>query len=245
MAGVDNDSEDGVPTQFERALLQLNIEPICATSPQAKGRVERLFQTLQDRLVKALRLAGIDDIDKANAWLPEYLAQHNQRFAVAQRNEADMHRPWLGGQDKLAGICALHHQRQLSAQLSCRFEGQLVQIEPGQMQAPKARAIVDIAQHRDGRLALSYRGQALRYKRYACDDHLSRSKLADAKTVGQRVDQAADKERKRLAGLAASIAHQDSQRRAGIYTTDSPANAPRTTAAGRCGLSPSRPAATV
>ena len=87
MAGVDNDSEDGVPTQFERALLQLNIEPICATSPQAKGRVERLFQTLQDRLVKALRLAGISDMDKANAWLPEYLAQHNQRFAVAQRNE--------------------------------------------------------------------------------------------------------------------------------------------------------------
>ena len=59
--------------------------------------MERLFLTLQDRLVKALRLAGISDIDKANAWLPEYPAQHNQRFAVAQRNEADMHRPWLGG----------------------------------------------------------------------------------------------------------------------------------------------------
>ena len=238
-----HDSEDGVPTQFERALLQLDIEPICAHSPQAKGRVERLFQTLQDRLVKALRLAGISDIDQANAWLPGYMAQHNQRFAVAPRNEADMHRPWLGGPNKLAGICALHHQRQLSAQLSCRFEGQVVQIEPGQMQAPKARAMVDIAQHRDGRLELSYRGQALRYKRYACNEHLSRSKLADAKTVDQRVDQAADKERKRLASLAASIAHQDSQRRAGIYTPDSPANAPRAAAAGRCVLRPSRPAA--
>ena len=238
-----HDSEDGVPTQFERALLQLDIEPICAHSPQAKGRVERLFQTLQDRLVKALRLAGISDIDQANAWLPGYMAQHNQRFAVAPRNEADMHRPWLGGPNKLAGICALHHQRQLSAQLSCRFEGQVVQIEPGQMQAPKARAMVDIAQHRDGRLELSYRGQALRYKRYACNEHLSRSKLADAKTVDQRVDQAADKERKRLASLAASIAHQDSQRRAGIYTPDSPANAPRAAAAGRCGLRPSQPAA--
>ena len=113
------------------------------------------------------------------------------------------------------------------------------------MQAPKARAIVDIAQHRDGRLALSYRGQALRYRRYACNEHLSRNKLADANTVGQRVDQAADKERKRLASLAASIAHQDSQRRAGIYAPDSPANAPRAAAAGRCGLRPSQPAAAV
>jgi len=237
-----HDSEDGVPTQFERALLQLDIEPICARSPQAKGRVERLFQTLQDRLVKALRLAGINDIDKANAWLPGYVEQHNQRFAVAPREQADMHRPWLGSAGQLASICALHHQRQLSAHLSCRFEGQVLQIEPGQMQAPKARAMVDIAQHRDGRLELSYRGQALRHKRYACNDHLSRTKLADAKTVGQRVDKAVDKERKRLASLAAGIAHQDSQRSAGIYTPDSPANAPRSASAGRSGLRPTRPA---
>ena len=237
-----HDAEDGVPTQFERALLQLDIEPICARSPQAKGRVERLFQTLQDRLVKALRLAGINDIDKANAWLPGYMEQHNQRFAVAPRQQADMHRPWLGSAGQLASICALHHQRQLSAQLSCRFEGQVVQIEPGQMQAPKARAMVDIAQHRDGRLELSYRGQALRYKRYACNDHLSRTKLADAKTVGQRVDQAVDKQRKRLASLAASIAHQDSQRSAGIYTPDSPGNAPRAAGAGRSRLRPAQPA---
>ena len=164
-----HDPEDGVPTQFERALLQLDIEPICANSPQAKGRVERLFQTLQDQLVKAMRLAGISDIDAANAWLPGYMAQHNQRFAVAPGRQADMHRPWLGGADKLASICALHPQRQLSAQLSCRLEGQVVQVEPGQMQAPKARAMVDIAQHRDGRLELSYRGQTLRHQRYACN----------------------------------------------------------------------------
>ena len=83
----------------------------------------------RDRLVKALRLAGISDIDAANAWLHGYMAQHNQRFAVAPKNNADMHRPWLGGADKLASICALHHQRQLSAQLSCRFEGQVLQVE--------------------------------------------------------------------------------------------------------------------
>ena len=237
-----HDSEDGVPTQFERALLQLDIEPICANSPQAKGRVERLFQTLQDRLVKALRLAGIADIDKANARQAQYQAEHNRRFAVTPKSQADMHRSWLGGAEQLASICALHHQRQLSAQLSCRFEGQVLQIEPGQPQAPKARAMVDIAQHRDGRLELSYCGHALRHKRYACCDHLSRGKTANAKTVGQRLDHAVDKERKRLATLAAAIAHQDSQRRAGILTPDSPANAPRAAGAGRYGLRPAQPA---
>ena len=197
---------------------------------------------MQDRLVKALRLAGTNDIDKANAWLPGYLGQHNQRFAVAPRQQADMHRPrsWAarGNWPASARTPPAPTQRQLSAQLSCRFEGQVLQIEPGQMQAPKARAMVDIAQHRDGRLELSFRGQALRHKRYACNDRLSRTKLADDKTVGQRVDKAVDKERKRLASLAASIAHQDSQRSAGIYTPNSPANAPRAASTGRCGLRP-------
>ena len=125
-----HNDEDGVPTQFERALLQLEIEPICARSPQAKGPVERLFQTLQDRLVKALRLAGINDLDKANAWLPGYIEQHNERFAVAPRQQAYMHRPWLGSAGQLARICAVHHQRQLRAQLSCRFEGQVLRKRP-------------------------------------------------------------------------------------------------------------------
>ena len=60
-----------MPTQFERAVGELNIESILAYSPQAKGRVERAFQTLQDRLVKALRLARISTIETANAWLPQ------------------------------------------------------------------------------------------------------------------------------------------------------------------------------
>lgn len=67
-----HDPEDPEPTQFERALGELNIESILAYSPQAKGRVERAFQTLQDRLVKALRLAAISTIEAANAWPPSW-----------------------------------------------------------------------------------------------------------------------------------------------------------------------------
>ena len=75
---------DGV-TQFGRALLALNIDIICANSPQAKGRVERAFGTLQNRMVKELRLAGVSSIAAANAWLPGFITAHNTRFGRALR----------------------------------------------------------------------------------------------------------------------------------------------------------------
>jgi transposase len=236
-----HDGEDPVPTQFERALLQLDIEPICAHTPQAKGRVERLFQTLQDRLVKAMRLAGISDIEHANAQLAGYLQEHNQRFAVAPRQAVDMHRPWGRSAQELQRICALHHQRSLSAQANCRFEGAILQLQAGQEHAPKGRARIDIAQYADGRLELSYRGHVLAHRAYACHDHLSRTKASDGKTVNPKVDALRDKERRRIARLVVGLAHQDAQRRAGIYTPDTPANAPHA-AAGRYGRRPSQPA---
>ena len=167
-----HDEEDGKPTQFERAALQLDIESICAHSPQAKGRVERLFQTLQDRMCKAMRLGAIQGLDAANAWLPGYIQQHNQRFAVAAREAANMHRPWMGTVAQLAAVCAVHHQRQLSAQLACRFQGQVLQLDAGQVHAPKASAIVHIAQYANGEVTLSYRGHTLKHKPFACQDHV-------------------------------------------------------------------------
>ena len=68
-------------TQFGRALLALNIDIICANSPQAKGRIERAFGTLQDRMVKELRLAGVSSMAAANAWLPGFITAYNTRFA--------------------------------------------------------------------------------------------------------------------------------------------------------------------
>jgi len=234
-----HDSEDHRPTQFERALLQLDIESICAHSPQAKGRVERLFQTLQDRLCKAMRLAGISSMQAANAWLSHYWAEHNARFAVAPRERADMHRRWSKSAHELARICALHHQRQLSSQGSCRFEGALLQIEPNQHGAPKASATVQIVQFADGRLELSWRAQVLTHRAYGLHEHLARTKVVDDKTINVRVDALKDKERRRLARLAAQIEHQNEQRRAGLYTPDTPAGAP-SAAVARYGLRPTR-----
>ena len=261
------DPEDTQPTQFERALLQLDIEPICARTPQAKGRVERLFQTLQDRLCKAMRLQGIDHMVQANDWLPQYLREHNRRFAVPPGQPQDMHRPWAGTAQALADICSLHHQRQLSAQGACRFEGLVLQLLPGQPHAPKARAMVDIAQHADGALRLSYRGQALAHRSFALHDGASQRHSADPKTLNAQVDKVRDKVRDkaqektqektqekarnkppadadhaRLRRLAAELAFQDSQRQRGIYKPDTPPIVPPRAGAGRRGLRPSRPA---
>ena len=78
-------------SQFERALKELGVEVIHALSPQAKGRVERLFGVLQDRLVKEMRLRGITTKDEANAFLEEYLPRYNERFRVCPAHEADVH----------------------------------------------------------------------------------------------------------------------------------------------------------
>jgi hypothetical protein len=236
-----HDPEDAVPTQFERALLQLHIEPIRAHSPQAKGRVERLFQTLQDRLVKAMRLSGINAMEQANDWLAGYLAGHNERFAVAPALMHDAHRPWVGSTAQLARICALHHQRHLSSQLSCQFEGDIVQIDPKQPHAPRGRARVDIAQHADGQLEVMYHGHVLRHRRFTVHEHLKGSSSVDGKQLNDHVDRVIERQRIQIARLQAHIAHQDSQRAAGIYVADSPASAVPRTPPGRYGLRPSRP----
>jgi hypothetical protein len=84
---------DEAITQFGRGLCELNIDIICANSPQAKGRVERAFSTLQDRLVKEMRLAGISTIESANAWLAGFIETYNERFGRHPANAKDLHRP--------------------------------------------------------------------------------------------------------------------------------------------------------
>ena len=81
-------------TQFGRALAELNIEILCVNPSQAKGRVECVNRTLQDRLVKELRLAGISNIAAGNAFLPEFINRFNERFAIAPANPNDLHRPY-------------------------------------------------------------------------------------------------------------------------------------------------------
>ncbi len=118
-----HDPEDPTPTQFERALRALDIAPILALSPQAKGRVECAFQTLQDRLVKALRLAGINTLDAANAFLPDFIARYNARFARPARQPQHAHRALQHSAKELFWIASEQHVRTLSKSLSCQYRG--------------------------------------------------------------------------------------------------------------------------
>src|SRR5271165_1501134 len=109
--------DDGF-TEFGRVVERLRIELIHATTPQAKGRVERANQTLQDRLIKEMRLAGVSCIDEAQAFADGFLERWNKRFAVAPRQAEDAHRPWSGSKADLAQALARREERTLSKALT-------------------------------------------------------------------------------------------------------------------------------
>lgn len=113
-------AKGGGMTHLGRALDRLNIELICANSPQAKGRVERVNATLQDRLVKAMRLHRISTIDQANAFLPSYMAQHNRRFAKAPFDPRDLHRP-LAIHEDLEAELVWREQRTVTGALTLHY----------------------------------------------------------------------------------------------------------------------------
>jgi len=147
-------------TQFGRAMTELGIEIICANTPQAKGRVERAHETLQDRLVKELRLRGISDLEGANAYAPAFLDDFNRRFAVPPASPHDAHRPLLPSED-LARIFTLQNLRTVSQSLTFQYDHVLYQIEaPGATYAFR-HARVLVREDAAGRITVEYKGRVL------------------------------------------------------------------------------------
>jgi hypothetical protein len=183
---VDPDAE----TQFARAARELGIESIHAMSPQAKGRVERANQTLQDRLVKEMRLAGINDMDSANAWLVEgrYITDFNRRFAVQPKDPRDAHLPFAGKPEALKHILSLQTTRTLSKNLSCQVENKLLQVKTSGTGLGMRSAKVVVHEHIDGDRELFWKQRKLTYR--VMDKPLRQTSETDGKTVNARVDQA-------------------------------------------------------
>jgi hypothetical protein len=194
-------------TQFGRALAELDIEILCANSSQAKGRVERVNRTLQDRLVKELRLAGIGSIEAGNAFLPGFMERFNARFAVAPARPRDLHRPLLNlAPDRLRAILCRRELRHVGQQLTLSFERKLIMLEQNEATIGLAGQHVDTYVFADGRLEVRWKGLSLPYRAFDKD---------------QRVDQAAIVENKRLGEVLAFIKRQQDQRAAPRLLTKS------------------------
>lgn len=148
------------PTQFGRAMAELGTQLIAAHSPQAKGRVERLWGTLQDRLVSELRLAGITTIEQANAFLPAFLARFNKRFAVEAETPGLAYRPRLRPSQADAALC-FKHERVVARDNVVRLDDMLFQILPGPHRLGYAKAKVTIRESLDARYAVFYKGSHL------------------------------------------------------------------------------------
>ncbi|MCP4741103.1 MAG: ISNCY family transposase [Proteobacteria bacterium] len=150
---------DGV-TQFGRAMHSLNIDIICANTPAAKGRVERAHLTLQDRLVKEMRLRGISDIAAANGFAEEYRADYNRRFARAPRSEHDAHRP-LRASDDLDRLFTWQETRKVSKNLTLNYKRVLYLLDETDAARSARGQRVGVEEHEDGAVSFWWGGQEL------------------------------------------------------------------------------------
>jgi hypothetical protein len=145
-------------SQFGRALRELGVDFIHAQSPQAKGRVERLFRTFQDRLVKEMRLAGIKTLEEANIFLGSYLPKFNRQFNVIAMEKGNKHRKIPKGAD-LNGILCIKEERALRNDFTVVYEKKLYQI----LEHTKALKVM-VEEHLNGKVYITYKGLRLKYK---------------------------------------------------------------------------------
>ncbi|KKL12638.1 hypothetical protein LCGC14_2533770 [marine sediment metagenome] len=148
-------------TQFERACGELEIEVIHANSPQAKGRIERTFGTLQDRLIKELRLAGVRTKEEANPFLEWYLPIYNERFSRVAREEGDLHRP-LAKHINLREIFCIKGKRTINNGYIVKWRGRVFLIENPSIAMRRRK--IEVMEHFDGEIAIKFNGRYLKFR---------------------------------------------------------------------------------
>jgi transposase len=176
-------SGDGM-TQFGRALSELNIEILCANTSQAKGRVERAHSTLQDRLVKELRLAGVSTIEAANTFLPGFVAHYNDRFAKPPAHHKDLHRVIDPRQD-LDQILCWREQRKVSHQLVVNYNQMKLTLKAEGLATRLRGKMVDIYDFPDGRLEVRWKGRPLPYSVFDKLQRVSHAAIVENKRLGE------------------------------------------------------------
>ncbi|MGZ4982142.1 MAG: ISNCY family transposase [Methylobacter sp.] len=172
---------DGV-TQFGRALSELNIDIICANTPQAKGRVERVNRTLQDRLIKEMRLMNISDIEQGNQFLPEFIDKFNKKFGV-QIDSKNMHRELLPHED-LNEIFSWQENRTLSKNLTLQYDKALYLIEDSVDNRSLARNKVTVFEYFDGAIKIKWNNRELPYRIFDKIKKVDQGEIVSNKRLG-------------------------------------------------------------
>ncbi len=172
-------------TQYGRVLNELGIELICANSSQAKGRVERANLTLQNRLVKEMRLQGINTMEDANAWLPYFIADFNRRFAKPAKFPKDMHRKVRESKQELDDIFSWQETRKLSKSLTFQYDKVVYLIEPTEENSRLVHEHVKILDYPSGEIAIAYGHRKLNFKTFDKLAHVQQTQIVDNKRLGQ------------------------------------------------------------
>jgi len=173
-------------TQFGRAMRELGIEIICANSSQAKGRVERMNGILQDRLVKELRLANINNIEAGNAYLPQFMEKHNQQFAIEPSNPVDAHQKSMPSDEVLDLILTFQSIRTLSKNLELSYQNVNYQIQTQSHGYRLRRAKVTVCDDQQGQVAIIYKEKRLDYK--VLDKQNRAAAITDSKQLNEKIE---------------------------------------------------------
>ncbi len=171
-------------TQFARAMGELNIDILCANSPQAKGRVERAHQTLQDRLLKELRLGGISTMAAANAFAEVYMGDYNRRFAQAPSLPQDAHRPLRPGDD-LDEVLRWKEQRRLTNNLAIHYKRMMFLVEETPAALAARGQLVDVHETIDGAVHVQHRGRELNATPFRKAGEVRQQDVVDNKHLGR------------------------------------------------------------
>lgn len=184
---INRKSFEEKQTQFERAMEQLGVKLICANSPQAKGRVERANGTLQDRLVKEMRLRGINTQEEGNAFLNEFMEDHNHRFAVPPRSEVNMHRKERPTSEELSLIFSFQNVRTLSKNLELSYENSVYQVKVEGPGYGLRHAKVTVCENLLGGVQLLYKGRILVYRQHK--KQRQAAEIVNSKALTSKIDQ--------------------------------------------------------
>jgi hypothetical protein len=196
-------------TQFGRALLELNIEILCANSSQAKGRVERKNRTLQDRLVKEMRLDGVTGMKAGNDWLPGYILRHNRQFARTPARPDDLHRAVTESPDRLNDILCWRDERYVGQQLTFSYERKRIMLEETEVSRGLVGKYVDTYAWPDGRFDVRWKGLLLPYRMFDPDQQrVTHAAITENKHLLAVLAYAKEIQDARLAGEAVKIGKQ-------------------------------------